>query len=137
MRAGIFEALDILYVPSTDVEADLHFYAASLGARVVFAVDAMGTRVAEVALAADGPRIVLAGHLRGEAPVLLHRVASLDQTLAELARRGLRPDARVELPLGPCATFRTPGGQRLGAYELSRPGVDEHFRGRFDFGPGS
>ena len=127
------EALDVLYVPSRDVEADVSFYRDVLGARVVFAIEAMGTRVAEVAVGAEGPRLVLAGHLGGEAPVLLHRVSDLDQMLGQLEARGLRLEHRVELPLGPCATFRTPGGQRLGLYQLTRPEVDEHFAGRADF----
>ena len=126
------EALDLLYLPSRDVAADLAFYRDILGARVVFAIEAMGTRVAEVALAPEGPRLVLAGHLAGDAPVLLHRVDDLDATLADLD--GLEIEARVELPLGPCATLRTPGGQRLGLYELTRPDVDAHFAGRVDFG---
>jgi predicted enzyme related to lactoylglutathione lyase len=128
------DALDVLYVPSRDVEADVRFYRDTLGGRVIFAIEAMGTRVAEIALAAQGPRVLLADHLAGEAPVLLHRVSDLDQTLAELAARGLRLEAQVELPLGPCATFRSPGGQRLGLYQLTRPQVDEHFAGRADFG---
>jgi hypothetical protein len=128
------EALDILYVPSRDVEADLAFYRNVLGARVVFAVEAMSTRVAEIALGQQGPRVVLADHLRGEAPILLHRVADLERSLRELGGRGLELERRVELPLGPCATFRTPGGQRLGLYELARPEVDKHFAGRVDFG---
>ena len=127
-------ALDVLYVPSRDVAADVAFYRDTLGARVVFAIEAMGTRVAEVALAREGPRVILAEHLAGDAPILLHRVSDLDQELAEFAARGLRVDARVELPLGPCATFRSPGGQRLGLYQLTRPEVDEHFAGRADFG---
>jgi catechol 2,3-dioxygenase-like lactoylglutathione lyase family enzyme len=127
------EALDLLYVPSRDVEADRDFYRDVLGAQVVFAIEAMGTRVAEVSLTSRGPRLVLAGHLAGEAPVLLHRVSDLEGTLAQLAERGLQPECRVELPLGPCMTFRTPGGQRLGLYELTRPEVDEHFTGRADF----
>jgi catechol 2,3-dioxygenase-like lactoylglutathione lyase family enzyme len=126
------EALDVLYVPSRDVAADLAFYRDVLGSRVVFAIEAMGTRVAEVALAPEGPRLVLAGHLAGDAPVLLHRVDDLEATLAELT--GVEIEARVELPLGPCATLRTPGGQRLGLYEPTRPQVDAHFAGRFDFG---
>jgi catechol 2,3-dioxygenase-like lactoylglutathione lyase family enzyme len=128
------EALDVLYVPSRDVEADLGFYRDVLGARIVFAVEAMGTRVAEVAISPHGPRVVLADHLAGDAPILLHRVSDLDETLATLGTRGLETEARLELPLGPCATFRSPGGQRLGLYQLTRPGVDEHFAGRADFG---
>jgi hypothetical protein len=128
------DALDVLYVPSRDVEADVTFYRDMLGGRVIFAIEAMGTRVAEVALASQGPRVILAGHLPGDAPILLHRVSDLEQTLADLGRRGLRLEARVELPLGPCATFRSPGGQRLGLYQLTRPQVHEHFAGRADFG---
>jgi predicted enzyme related to lactoylglutathione lyase len=128
------EALDVLYMPSRDIEADLAFYRDVLGARVIYAIEAMGTRVAEVAVSPLGPRLVLAAHLAGEAPVLLHRVTDLDQTLAQLGTRGLVLESRVELPLGPCATFRTPGGQRLGLYQLTRPEVDEHFAGRADFG---
>jgi catechol 2,3-dioxygenase-like lactoylglutathione lyase family enzyme len=127
------EALDLLYLPSGDVQADRDFYRDVLGARVIFAIEAMGTRVAEVSLTSEGPRLVLAGHLAGEGPVLLHRVSDLEETLAQLAGRGVRPERRVELPLGPCATFRSPGGQRLGLYELTRPEVDEHFAGRADF----
>ena len=128
------EALDLLYVPSRDVAADVSFYRDTLGGHVVFAIEAMGTRVAEVALARVGPRVVLAGHLPGDAPVLLHRVADLDRTLDELGRRGLRVDGQVELPMGPCATFHSPGGQRIALYELTRPHVDERFAGRADFG---
>jgi catechol 2,3-dioxygenase-like lactoylglutathione lyase family enzyme len=127
------EALDLLYVPSGDVEADRDFYRDVLGAEVVFAIEAMGTRVAELSVSPEGPRLVLADHLTGEAPVLLHRVSDLGETLAQLTERGLRLERRVELPLGPCATFRSPGGQRLGLYELTRPQVDEHFAGRADF----
>ena len=127
------EALDVLYVPSRDIEADLAFYRDVLGARVVFAIEAMDTRVAEVAIGSGGPRLVLADHLGGDAPVRLHRVADLDETLAQLGTRGLRLERRLELPLGPCATFRSPGGQRLGLYQLTRPGVDERFAGRADF----
>jgi hypothetical protein len=128
------EALDVLYLPSRDVEADVRFYRDTLGADVIFAIEAIGTRVAEIALAPQGPRMLLADHLPGDAPVLLHRVSDLDQTVADLGARGLRLQARVELPLGPCVTFRSPGGQRLGLYQLTRPQVDAHFAGRADFG---
>ncbi len=60
------EALDFLYMPSRDVARDLAFYVDVLGARVVFAIEAMGTRVAEVRLSEGGPRLLLADHLDGE-----------------------------------------------------------------------
>ena len=77
---------------------------------MAFAIEAMGTRVAEVAVSPQGPRLVLADHLAGDAPVLLHRVSDLHETLAQLSARGLRLEGRRELPLGPCATFQSPGG---------------------------
>jgi hypothetical protein len=86
-HAMAIEALDVLYVPSRDVQADLNFYRNMLGVRVVFAIDAMGTRVAEVAIGSRGPRLVLAEHLVGDAPVLPHRVSDLDETLAEFGSR--------------------------------------------------
>jgi catechol 2,3-dioxygenase-like lactoylglutathione lyase family enzyme len=134
IRMMAIESLDVLYLPSRDAEADLAFYRDVLGARVVFAIEAMGTRVAEVSLSPEGPRLLLADHLGGEAPVLLYRVSSLDETLEELAGRGLEPERSVELPMGPCVTFRSPGGQRIGLYQLTRPEVDQHFAGRADFG---
>src|SRR3954465_3451972 len=124
------DALDVVYAPSRHVATDVAFYRDTLGARGGFAIEAMGTRVAEVALAREGPRVILAQHLAGEAPILLHRVSDLDQTVAEFAPRGVELEARVELPLGPCATFRSPGGQRIGLYQLIRPEVDERFAGR-------
>jgi hypothetical protein len=50
IRMMAIESLDVLYLPSRDAEADLAFYRDVLGARVVFAIEAMGTRVAEVSL---------------------------------------------------------------------------------------
>jgi hypothetical protein len=132
-----FEALDFVYMPSPDVEGDLAFYTEVLGAPATFAIEAAGTRVAQVRLSPDGPRLLLAEHLEGEAPVLVHRVRDLEVALAALERRGLTTEARFGIPHGPCAALRTPGGQRLALYELTRPGVDAHLAGRFDFGPGA
>jgi hypothetical protein len=53
----------------------------------VFAIEAIGTRVAEVAASPQGPRVVLAAQLAGEAPILVHRTPDLDTTLAELGAR--------------------------------------------------
>jgi catechol 2,3-dioxygenase-like lactoylglutathione lyase family enzyme len=131
----LFEQLDFLYMPSRDVEADLAFYTDVLGGDVVFAIEAFGARVARIALGKDGPALLLADHLKGEAPVLVHRVTDLDAALAELERRGLAVEARFGIPHGPCAELLTPGGQRLAVYELTRPAADALLAGRHDFGP--
>jgi len=77
----VFEALDYIYSPSADVAAELKHFEEILGARVVFAIDDMGTRVAMLELANGPPYLVLAGHLDGERPVFLYRVASLKTCL--------------------------------------------------------
>ncbi len=119
-------------MPSADVARDLGFYTDLLGGEVVFAIEAFGTRVAEVSVA-SGPRLILAEHLAGEAPVLVHRVDDLEAKLSELERAGVEIEARFGFPRGPAAAFRAPGGQRLAIYELTRPGADERLGGRRDF----
>jgi predicted enzyme related to lactoylglutathione lyase len=129
------ESFDFLYMPSTDVARDLGFYRDVLGAEIIFAIEAFGTRVAQVRLSDGGPRLLLAGHLEGEAPVVLHRVDDLDATVEELKGRGATIEAEFGFPHGPAVELTTPGGQRLGFYELTRPGADEHLAGRMDFEP--
>lgn len=133
----MFESLDFLYVPSADVARDVGFFRDVLGGEVVFAIEAFGTRVAEVRVASDSPRLLLAEHMEGEAPVLVHRVANLDRAVADLAERGLEIGAEFGIPPGPCAELRAPGGQRIGIYELTRPEVYERLAGRMDFEPTS
>jgi hypothetical protein len=128
-----FEALDFLYMPSSDVARDLAFYTELLGGRVVFAIEAIGTRVAEVELSRESPRLLLADHLGGDAPLLVHRVRSIEATLKRLEHSGVELEARMEIPQGPCCTLRSPGGQRLALYELTRPEVNRSFEGRRDF----
>ena len=129
------ESFDFLYMPSTDVARDLGYYEDVLGAEIVFAIEAFGTRVAQVRLSEGGPRLLLAEHLEGEAPVVLHRVADLDATTGELERRGAAIEAEFGFPHGPAVALRTPGGQRLAFYELTRPEADERLSGRLDFEP--
>jgi hypothetical protein len=129
----VFERLDFLYMPSGDVAAEVAYFTGVLGAELVFAIEAMGTRVAMVRLAAGPPDVLLAGHLEGERPVLVYRVADLDRAMDELERRGWEREAPFGIPHGPCCAFTAPGGHRLAIYELTRPEVAEHFAGRRDF----
>lgn len=129
----MFEQLDYVYMPSRDVAADVAYFTAVLGARLIFAIDGMGTRVAMLALTDDPPRLLLAGHLEGDVPVLLYRVANLEAATAELRTRGWSDGHALEIPQGPVRSFEAPGGQRIGIYERTRPQVEASFEGRRDF----
>jgi hypothetical protein len=128
-----FQQLDFVYMPSRDVAGDRSYLAEVLGGQVRFAVEAMGTRVAAVDLGGGRPLILLADHVPGETPILVYRVADLGATLVALEARGWTPTGTFEIPHGPCCSFRTPGGQRLALYQLTRPEAAAHFDGRQDF----
>lgn len=128
-----FEQLDFVYMPTRDPSADMEYFTAVLGGRLVFAVEGMGAKVAMVELTDGPPRILLADHLTGDRPVLVYRVADLQKTLKDLAGRGWERERTFEIPQGPICSFIAPGGQRLALYQLTRPQVEEHFAGRRDF----
>ena len=128
-----FERLDFVYMPSRDPVADVAYFTEVLGGRLVFAIEGMGARVAMVNLTAGPPSILLASHLSGQRPILVYRVEDLDATLQRLENRGWKRVRVLELPMGPACSFRGPGGQRIAAYELKRPGVLKTFEGRRDF----
>jgi hypothetical protein len=103
-----FQQLDFLYTPSRDVAGDLSYLTEMLGGRVVFAVEAMGGRVAAVELAESTPLLLLADHLEGERPVLVYRVADLRGALAALEARGWERERVFEIPMGRAARFGSP-----------------------------
>jgi hypothetical protein len=129
----VFERLDFVYLPSHNVAADVQHYTDRLGAELVFAIEAFGTRVAMVRLSPDPPALLLAGHLNGDQPVLVHRVADLEQAITELENRGVEVAARFDIPHGPAAELAVPGPQRLALYELTRPDAPARLSGRRDF----
>lgn len=129
----LLKQLDFVYLPSRDAAADLEVLARAPGARVVFAIEAMGTRVAAVELTEGPPLVLLAEHVEGDHPILVYRVADLDDAMTEMESRGWTREHAIEIPHGPCATFRTSGGHRIALYQLTRPEVIEHFEGRRDF----
>jgi hypothetical protein len=129
----MFDRLDFVYLPSRDVAADLQHFTGGLGAEVVFAIEAFGTRVAMVRLAPDPPPLLLAGHLEGDQPVLVYRVEDLDEAVAELRRRQVDLGPEFEIPHGRGAEITNPGPQRVAVYERTRPAADERLGGRRDF----
>jgi hypothetical protein len=130
---AVFEQLDYIYTPSRDVAADVAYFTEVLGARLVFAIEGMGTRVAMVELTDGPPMVVLAGHLDGDRPILVYRVADLKAATAELRAGGSDLGHALEIPQGPVRSFTAPGGQRIALYQLTRPGVVDSFAGRRDF----
>jgi hypothetical protein len=129
----MFESLDYVYMPSRDVAADVTWFTDVLGGRLLFAIEGMGTRVAMMELTSGPPRILLAGHLEGEVPILVYRVEDLEAAVRELQSRGWKRGFALEIPQGPVHSFVGPGGHRLAVYERTRPGVEAGFIGRRDF----
>ena len=130
------ERLDFVYMPSGDVEADLERWVSGIGAEPLFAIEAFDTRVAAVRVGEGQPLVLFAGHLDGDAPILVFRTADLDASLRELEQRGVETAERFEIPPGPCATLRVQG-QRIALYQRTRSVIEERLAGRFDFGAGN
>jgi hypothetical protein len=128
-----FLSLDYLYTPSKNVAADAKIFSEVLGGRIAFAVEGMGARVAMIELTAGPPHMLLADHLDGDRPIFVYRVDDLGKSAAALKRRGAEGEHRLELPMGPCASFTLAGGHRIALYEESRPHVLKTFLGRQDF----
>jgi hypothetical protein len=129
----MFDRLDFVYLPSRDVASDVMHFSRGLGAELVFAIEAFETRVAMVQLGRHPPALLLAGHLEGDQPVLVYRVADLDRAIDQLRERKVDLAARFEIPHGPAAEIGNPGPQRLALYQLTRPEVVERLSGRRDF----
>ena len=132
-EAPPFEALDFVYHPSRDVKRDLTYFTDVLGGRLRFAVKGMGARVAAIELAPPPPLLLLADHVEGTTPILVYRVERLGSAMKQLEQRGWHHQETFEIPHGPICSFRTPGGQRVAIYQLTRPEAAAHFEGRRDF----
>ena len=129
----MFEKLDYLYIPSTDVGRDAAYFSEVLGGNVVFAIADGGTRVAMVKMTEDPPALLFTDHLEGDRTIFIFRVANLRKALSELAKKGWDKEETFEIPQGQCCSFVTPTGQRVALYQRTRPDVEEHFIGRRDF----
>jgi hypothetical protein len=130
---NMFDSLDFLYMPSRDPAADARYFSDLLGAEVIFAIEAFGTRVAMVKLADEPPALLFAGHLEGERPILVYRVRDLEAAAAQLRERGCDVSEEFGIPHGPCREITAAGGHRLAIYELTRPGAPQRLAGRRDF----
>jgi len=124
----VFDRLDFVYQPSRDVAADLRYYVDTLGAEVVFTVERFATRVAMLRVSDDGPHVLLAEHLGGDAPVLVYRVDDL-----AAARERLPATEPFEFPFGDGLILSSPAPQRIAVYERTQADRGASLTGRRDF----
>jgi hypothetical protein len=120
----MFLSLDFIYMPSQDVDKDLKYYLDVLGAKEVFNIDDDGAHVAMVDMGA-GPRLLLADHNGPDKAIMIYRVENLKKAKSELAKRGWKKDAELEIPHGPVCTFTAANGEHFAIYELVRPEADQ------------
>jgi catechol 2,3-dioxygenase-like lactoylglutathione lyase family enzyme len=128
----MFESLDFLYVPAPDIEASVQYYTKVLGGRLQWKIHAYGVWVACVKLAKGKPYVLLADHIDRKDMMLIYRVVDLDDAAAKLRSMGWKEENRVEIPPGPCCTFRDPAGNALVIYESVRPFIMQEFKGKID-----
>ena len=124
----MLDRLDFVYLPSRDVAADLAYYVEELGAEVVFTVERFETRVAMLRVSQEGPHVLLAQHLDGEAPVLVYRVDDL-----AAARQRFPAAEPFEFPFGDGLLLSSPVPQRVAVYEATQAERGAGLTGRRDF----
>jgi catechol 2,3-dioxygenase-like lactoylglutathione lyase family enzyme len=130
----MFESLDFLYAPAPDIESSVRYYTDVLGGELLWKIHAFGVWVACIKLSkeTDKPYILLADHIQTKDVMLIYRVMNHERAAAELAAKGWKEESRIEIPPGPCSTFRDPAGNALVIYENVRPYIMQEFRGRID-----
>jgi len=129
----MFKSLDFLYVPAPDIESSVKYYTQVLGGELLWKINAYGVWVACISLSKlEKPYVLLADHIHTNDVMLIYQVEDLKNTTIELKSRGWKEENRVEIPPGPCSTFRDPAGNALVIYQNVRPGIMDEFRGKID-----
>ena len=128
----IFESLDFLYVPAPNLEESIRYYTNILDGELLWKIHAYGVWVACINLSNNEPYILLADHIEKKDLMLIYRVNHLDKAFSDLKSRGWIEEKNLEIPNGPCYTFRDPAGNHIAIYENKRPNVMDEFKGRID-----
>ena len=128
----LFESLDFLYVPAPDIEESVKYYTKVLDGKLLWKIHAYGVWVACVKISEQEPSILLADHIGRKDMMLIYRVQNLEKTGADLTSRGWTKEKELEIPPGPCFTFRDPADNHIAIYENKRPNVMKEFMGRID-----
>jgi catechol 2,3-dioxygenase-like lactoylglutathione lyase family enzyme len=127
-----FESLDFLYVPAPNIEESIRYYTKVLGGELLWKIHAYGVWVSCIKLSEQGPHILLANHIEQKDLILIYRVKNLEKAASALSSRGWHKEKSLEIPNGPCYTFRDPANNHIAIYENERPTVMEEFKGRID-----
>ena len=129
----ILESLDFLYVPAPDIHASVRYYTDVLDGELIWKIHAFGVWVACIRPAnRENPYVLLADHINKNDVMLIYRVQNLQSAIKELKSKDWKEESAIEIPSGPCCTFRDPAGNALVIYENVRPYVMEQFKGRID-----
>ena len=128
----MFESLDFLYVPAPNIQESIRYYTKVLDGELLWKIHAYGVWVACIRLSSKEPYILLADHIARKDLMLIYRVNNLDDAASELRGRGWREEKSLEIPNGPCLTFRDPADNSIVIYENRRPHVMTEFKGRID-----
>lgn len=128
----MFESLDFVYIPAPDIESSVDYYKNILGGELLWKIHAYGVWVACIVLSDEEPYISLANHIEKNDIVLIYRVSNLEKTAFQLRSKGWKEEKRLEIPPGPCCTFRDPADNHIAIYEKLRPDVMKEFKGQID-----
>lgn len=129
----LLESLDFLYVPAPDIESSVKYYTDVLGGELLWKINDSGVWVACVRLAnRSEPYVLLANHIPAKDVMMIYSVKNLEKAASTLKSNGWKEIAKLEIPPGPCYTFRDPAGNAIVIYENTRPFVMDHFKSRTD-----
>lgn len=127
----LFESPDFLYVPAPDIEASINYYTSVLGCKLLWKLHALEVWVACIH-AYFRFRTTITSCSPHNDLIMIYRVNNLDDTASTLRSQGWKEDKKLEIPPGPCYTFRDPAGNAIAIYENQRPEVVKQFNGRID-----
>lgn len=133
----MFKSLDFLYVPAPDIESSVQYYTMVLGGELLWKIHAYGVWVACIRLSDSPPYVLLADHIDRKDVMLIYQVDNLENAIAGLKAKGWKEEKRIEIPPGPCCTFRDPADNALVIYQNLRPFVMDEFKGKIDTMPKS
>ena len=94
-------------------------------------IHAYGVWVACIVLSEEEPYIsyiLLANHLEKNDIVLIYNVSNLEKTVFQLRSKGWEEEKRLEIPPGPCCTFRDPANNHI-AYSNIREATSRYYEG--------